>query len=166
MFLALLDDLDKELNNYIMRCKEWYGWHFPEMSKIVQDNLAYCKVIKKMGKPRSGLIRPWHIDIHFILDLRHSLGYKTNAATIDMSDILPEDIEQKLKEAAEVSMGTEISEEDLSNITNLCDQVLEISDYRDQLYEYLKNRMTAIAPNLTALVGELVGARLISHAGK
>lgn len=138
--ISLLDDLDKELNNYIMRCKEWYGWHFPEMSKIVQDNLAYCKVIKKMG-------------------------YKTNAATIDMSDILPEDIEQKLKEAAEVSMGTEISEEDLSNITNLCDQVLEISDYRDQLYEYLKNRMTAIAPNLTALVGELVGARLISHAG-
>lgn len=47
---ALLDDLDKELNNYIMRCKEWYGWHFPEMAKIVQDNLAYCKVIKKMGK--------------------------------------------------------------------------------------------------------------------
>ena len=93
-------------------------------------------------------------------------GYKTNAATIDMSDILPEDVEQKLKEAAEVSMGTEISEEDLSNITNLCDQVLEISDYRDQLYEYLKNRMTAIAPNLTALVGELVGARLISHAGR
>lgn len=47
---ALLDDLDKELNNYIMRCKEWYGWHFPELSKIVQDNIAYCKVIKKLGE--------------------------------------------------------------------------------------------------------------------
>ena len=45
-------------------------------------------------------------------------------------------------------------------------QVLEISDYRAQLYEYLKNRMMAIAPNLTVLVGELVGARLISHAGE
>merc|ERR1719245_2011203 len=62
-------------------------------------------------------------------------------------------------------MGTEISEEDLSNIINLCDQVLEISEYRNQLYEYLKNRMMAVAPNLTALVGELVGARLIAHAG-
>merc|ERR1712176_270483 len=37
--------------------------------------------------------------------------------------------------------------------------------YRSKLYEYLKNRMEAIAPNLTMLVGELVGARLISHAG-
>lgn len=44
-------------------------------------------------------------------------------------------------------------------------QVIEISDYRTQLYDYLKNRMMAIAPNLTLMVGELVGARLISHAG-
>ena len=39
-------------------------------------------------------------------------------------------------------------------------------EYRAQLFDYLKNRMVAIAPNLTALVGELVGARLIAHAGK
>lgn len=27
--VSLLDELDKEINNYIMRLKEWYGWHFP-----------------------------------------------------------------------------------------------------------------------------------------
>ena len=42
---------------------------------------------------------------------------------------------------------------------------MEIQEYRGQLYEYLENRMMAIAPNLTVLVGELVGARLIAHAG-
>jgi len=47
---ALLDDLDKELNNYVMRAREWYGWHFPELGKIVQDNLAFAKVVKLMGK--------------------------------------------------------------------------------------------------------------------
>lgn len=46
---ALLDDLDKELNNYIMRTREWYGWHFPELTKIIGDNLAYAKSVKKMG---------------------------------------------------------------------------------------------------------------------
>ena len=45
-------------------------------------------------------------------------------------------------------------------------QVIALADYRAQLSEYLKNRMIAIAPNLTILVGELVGARLIAHAGK
>merc|ERR1712122_180456 len=69
------------------------------------------------------------------------------------------------KEAAEISMGTEISGEDIINIKHLCQQVVEIQEYRGQLYEYLKNRMMAIAPNLTVLVGELVGARLIAHAG-
>ncbi len=47
----------------------------------------------------------------------------------------------------------------------LCDQVSEINDYRTSLFEYLRNRMNAIAPNLTIMVGELVGARLIAHAG-
>lgn len=62
-------------------------------------------------------------------------------------------------------MGTEISDSDITHIHSLCDQVISISQYRSQLAEYLRNRMTAIAPNLTVLVGELVGARLISHAG-
>lgn len=44
-------------------------------------------------------------------------------------------------------------------------QVIELSEYRGQLFDYLKSRMAAVAPNLTVLVGELVGARLIAHAG-
>ena len=48
--ISLLDDLDKELNNYVMRAREWYGWHFPELGKIVTDNLAFAKTIKMMGK--------------------------------------------------------------------------------------------------------------------
>lgn len=138
--ISLLDDLDKELNNYIMRCREWYGWHFPEIGKIITDNLAYCKSVRKIGD-------------------------RTNVATTDLSEILPEEIEAEVKLAAEISMGTEVSEQDINNIMHLCDQVIEISDYRAQLYDYLKNRMMAIAPNLTVMVGELVGARLISHAG-
>jgi len=49
---------------------------------------------------------------------------------MQLNDILPDDVEQKVKEAAEVSMGTEISEEDLSNITNLCDQVITRKNYQ------------------------------------
>lgn len=78
---------------------------------------------------------------------------------------MPEEVEKELKAAAQLSMGTEISEIDLENIKQLCDQVLSLAEYRAQLYDYLKSRMNTIAPNLTALVGELVGARLIAHGG-
>ncbi|KAK6044913.1 snoRNA binding domain protein, partial [Cooperia oncophora] len=138
--VSLLDDLDKELNNYVMRCREWYGWHFPELGKIIQDHQAFAKVIK-------------------------AVGMRQNAVNVDLSAILPEELEAKLKEEAEISMGTDISELDLIHISGLCDQIIELSQYRAQLFDYLKNRMTALAPNLTCLLGELVGARLISHAG-
>ena len=35
--VCLLDDLDKELNNYVMRCHERYGWHFEKLGKIITD---------------------------------------------------------------------------------------------------------------------------------
>lgn len=86
-------------------------------------------------------------------------------ATSDLSDILPEDVEEKVKEAAEISMGTEISEDDILNIQTLCEEILSINEYRTHLSDYLKARMLAMAPNLTVLVGETIGARLIAHAG-
>jgi len=138
--IALLDDLDKELNTYAMRVKEWYGWHFPEMAKIINDNLAYAKVILLMG-------------------------FRSNASNTDLSSVLPEEIEGAIKAAAEISMGTDVTDEDLENIRALAEQVVDFTEYRSQLSGYLATRMQAIAPNLTALVGDLVGARLIAHAG-
>jgi len=62
-------------------------------------------------------------------------------------------------------MGTEILPDDEMHLKTLSRSVVEISDYRANLAEYLKNRMAAVAPNLTVLIGELVAAKLISHAG-
>lgn len=139
--VSLLDDLDKELNNYIMRCREWYGWHFPELSKIIPDHMAYVQTIL-------------------------ALGMRSSAATTDLSEVIEdEETANKVKEYAEISMGTDIADEDLENIKFLCQNIIELTEYRAQLNDYLRNRMMTIAPNLTILVGELVGARLISHAG-
>lgn len=138
--VSLLDDLEKEVNNYMMRLREWYGWHFPELSKIVTDNLVYAKLV-------------------------HKVGIRSKFHSLDLSTILPEEVEKEVKEAAEISMGTEISGQDEMFILNLAEQVVELSEYKNSLNEYLSNRMNAIAPNLTNLIGETVGARLISHAG-
>lgn len=51
------------------------------------------------------------------------VGVRTNASTTDFSEILPEELEEQLKLAAEISMGTEVSEDDIRNIKYLCDQV-------------------------------------------
>ena len=123
--IGLLDELDKEINTYAMRVREWYGWHFPELVKIVPDNLQYAKCVLKMG-------------------------IRTGARSADFSDVFEdESVTAALKETSEVSMGTEISESDVLNIRSLAEQVVSMAEYRAQLSEYLKNRMNAIAPNLT-----------------
>ena len=43
--IALIDQLDKNINSFIMRIKEWYSWHFPELSKIISDNVIYVKLV-------------------------------------------------------------------------------------------------------------------------
>eukprot|EP00618_Florenciella_parvula_P007133 CAMPEP_0119485836 /NCGR_PEP_ID=MMETSP1344-20130328/12406_1 /TAXON_ID=236787 /ORGANISM="Florenciella parvula, Strain CCMP2471" /LENGTH=496 /DNA_ID=CAMNT_0007520533 /DNA_START=65 /DNA_END=1555 /DNA_ORIENTATION=+ len=139
--IGLLDELDKEINTYAMRVKEWYGWHFPEMAKIVVETIDYSRVVLKCGT-------------------------RVNLRTADLSDILEdESVVQNLKETAEISMGTELTDLDVDNIKALATEVVSMSEYRIQLFDYLKNRMNAIAPNLSVMVGELVGARLIAHAG-
>ena len=106
--VSLLEDLDKELNNYAMRLREWYSWHFPELSKIITDNMTYAKAV--------------------IL-----IGMRTNVKNLsleELGEVMPEKIAQQVKEAAEISMGTEILEDDESHIKTLAKSVQEISDYR------------------------------------
>ena len=139
----LLEDLDKELNNYAMRLREWYGWHFPELGKIISDNQTYAQAV--------------------IL-----IGMRTNVKQLSiekLGEVMDEEVAEQVKEAAEVSMGTEILDDDERHLKTLAKSVVEISDYRQNLAEYLKNRMAAVAPNLTILIGELVAAKLIAHSG-
>ncbi|KAL8432052.1 hypothetical protein Efla_003493 [Eimeria flavescens] len=138
--VALLDDLDRELNNFAMRLKEWYGWHFPEMSKIITDNLTYAKAVKVVG-------------------------FRQNAKNADLEKLLPDEICAEVRMSAETSMGTEMTEEDLLHINSLACRVEELVEYRANLAEYLKVRMKAVAPNLTHMVGEVIGARLMAHSG-
>lgn len=86
--------------------REWYGWHFPELSKIVTDNLVYAKVVKEIGMRTN---------------TQHCTG---------LSDLVPEEVEKEIRQAAEISMGTEVTQEDLENIFELVDRVIELSEYR------------------------------------
>ena len=54
---------------------------------------------------------------------------------------------------------------DLISVKSFAVRVVSLAEYRQQLHEYLRTKMGACAPNLAQLVGEQVGARLISHAG-
>lgn len=142
--IALLDQLDKDINTFAMRVREWYSWHFPELIKIVTDNIQYARVV--------GIIKN-----------KSSLSEETLPALNEI--LLDDEMAKDVLDAARSSMGTDISDVDLININMFSSRVVQLAEYRAELHRYLISKMTAVAPNLAALIGEQVGARLISHAG-
>ncbi|KAJ1646468.1 Nucleolar protein 56 [Coemansia asiatica] len=87
--------------------------------------------------------------------------------SIDMLTEITEDdaVSRQIVDAARASMGTDISEIDLLNIETFASRVVSLQEYRKKLYDYLLSKMSVVAPNLAALIGDVVGARLIAHAG-
>eukprot|EP00303_Exanthemachrysis_gayraliae_P005960 CAMPEP_0206013464 /NCGR_PEP_ID=MMETSP1464-20131121/16552_1 /ASSEMBLY_ACC=CAM_ASM_001124 /TAXON_ID=119497 /ORGANISM="Exanthemachrysis gayraliae, Strain RCC1523" /LENGTH=349 /DNA_ID=CAMNT_0053387183 /DNA_START=54 /DNA_END=1100 /DNA_ORIENTATION=- len=142
--IALLDLLEKDINTFAMRVREWYSYHFPELVKIVNDNYLYA-LCARFIKRRDSL---------------------TPERAAELGELLnnPEQATH-VYEAAKMSMGMDISEIDLLNIHTFAERVAKLAEYRKSLAEYLHSKMASVAPNLAALIGDAVGARLISHAG-
>ncbi|NXE44476.1 NOP56 protein, partial [Ptilorrhoa leucosticta] len=124
--------------------REWYGYHFPELIKIVPENSMYCRVAKFIGNRR---------------ELSEESLEGLEEIVMDSAKA------QAILEASRSSMGMDISPLDLINIESFSRRVISLSEYRKGLQEYLRSKMSQVAPSLSALIGEVVGARLISHAG-
>lgn len=142
--IALLDQLDKDINIFSMRIREWYSYHFPELVKIIPENYMYAKVAKLIKNRKEFTDEK--------LDALEEIVMDTAKA-------------QAIIDASKSSMGMDISSIDLLNIEMFATRVISLADYRKQLAEYLRSKMTGVAPNLATLIGDQVGARLIAHAG-
>lgn len=142
--IALLDQLDKDINTFSMRIREWYSYHFPELVKIVPENYMYAKVAQ-------------------LIKNRKELNEEKLEALEEI--VMDSAKAQAIIDASKSSMGMDISPIDLLNIEMFAGRVIALADYRKQLGEYLRNKMSGVAPNLATLIGDQVGARLIAHAG-
>lgn len=145
--IALLDQLEKDLNVYSMRLREWYSYHFPELVKFAKDNYTFARVAKLIGNRK---------------EIEDEAELLAQLEAIFESE--PETA-QSIISASKSSMGMEISSVDLINISTFANKVINLAEYRQQLNEYMQTKMNTIAPNLSALIGETLGARLISKAG-
>lgn len=143
--IALLDQLDKDVNLFSMRIREWYGYHFPELVKLVPDNYQYARAAQFIGAKET-------LDEEKLHDLAAVLDDDMTRA-------------QNVLDAARGSMGSVLSDIDMLNIMAFAIRVVSLAEYRKSLTAYLSEKMNQVAPSLTALLGERIGARLISHSG-
>jgi len=139
--IQTIDDLDKALNLFMGRIREWYGLHFPELDRLIEKHETYARLVLNLGRRDN-----------FTVENLEKEG-------------LPKAKAEQIAEAARASMGAELSEEDMKQIQAMCGNTLGLYDARQSLEKYVDTVMEEVAPNTRALVGSLLGARLIALVG-
>lgn len=110
--IALIETMDKNINTFVMRLKEWFSWHFPELSKIVTDNGIFCKVVH-------------------LIEKRENVTDDIKEQLTEL--VLDEDKAQQIIEAAKISMGQDLSEADVLQVKKFSERVVEQIDFREKL---------------------------------
>jgi nucleolar protein 56 len=139
--IQTLDDLDRTVNLFMGRLREWYGIHFPELDRLIEKHETYARLVMNLGDRDN-----------FSLKALEKEG-------------LPKEKAENIKTVAEKSMGAEVAEQDLAEIQALSKNVLELYELRKNMESYVDKTMEEVAPNTRAVAGALLGARLIAIAG-
>lgn len=139
--IQAIDDLDRTLNLFASRLREWYGLHFPELSRLVDKHETYLRLVGTIG------------------DRAEFTSENLEKAGLSSDKI------KTIVTAAKTSMGADVAEEDLEKIRDMCRNTLELYRIRSDLESYVDSTMKTVAPNVYSLVGAALGARLIALAG-
>jgi len=137
-----------------MQLQEWYMLHFPEITNIFAEREQILDFILKIGRrpgDEATDVEDNNLEIRDII-------------TSQWPD-LDTSVMGKLEVALGSSVGVKVTTEDINHIQNTAAHIKQLLDHRTEIQNYLKERMMSIAPNLTHMVGEVIGARLLTHAG-
>ncbi len=136
-------ELDKAINFFSTRVREWYGLHFPELTdKLIDDNIKFAKFVAKIG-------------------VRENFSQSQLLTQLQLSEGQSEELILK----AERSMGGKLSPQEFLPIKQLADQIIVMADYRKNLEIYISDAIDEVAPNVKAVLGSQITGKLLAIAG-
>jgi nucleolar protein 56 len=139
--ILTLDDLEHTFNLFANRLREWFGYYFPEMGGIVSDSDTYVRLISSLGE-------------------RHNMTVENL-----LNEGISGEISEILVKNAENSMGANLREEDLKEVTEFSRCLVQFYESRKHLENYLEETLRQVAPNTLVLLGPTLSARLIAITG-
>jgi nucleolar protein 56 len=136
-----LEELDKTINLFYGRLREWYGLYLSELGDTVETPEEFFKIVAEIG---------WKEEINSENLSKIGISKKTASAVL---------------EALKTSIGVEMDKRDLEEIRAMASTVLKLISLRGRLEKYIEERIKEVSPNLYALVGPILAAKLIAQAG-
>ena len=135
-----LDETDRMINSMGSRMREWYGLHFPELDNLIDSINGYSQIV--LAGKRENISR----------ENFEKAGF-------------PESKVEMLSLVKEKSRGGDITEKNLGIVQTLAKQILDLFELRKTIEEHIEEQMATELPNITAVLGAAVGARILAHAG-
>jgi nucleolar protein 56 len=123
-----INEITKTTNLLSERLHEWYGMHWPELSRLVKEK-KYVELISELGDKKS-----------------------IASEALDLDENTP-------------SLGAPVALDDKNALMNLASTLNNLYYTKSQLESYIRTRMTEVAPNLSQIVGPIIGAKLIAATG-
>ncbi|XP_071738114.1 U4/U6 small nuclear ribonucleoprotein Prp31 homolog [Rutidosis leptorrhynchoides] len=117
-----------------------YRLKFPELESIVRRPIDYARVVKKIGN-------------------------EVDLTLVDLQGLLPSATIMVISVTASTTSGKPLPEHVLEKTIEGCDRVLTLDESKKKVFDLIESRMGYIAPNLSAIVGNAVAAKLIVTAG-
>ncbi len=140
--IETIDDVDKTLNLFSNRLREFYGMHFPELVDAIENHYTFAKIVSVTGNKSN-------IDKKLLVD-------EIN---------LPEEKAEAILADRETTMGSNLLDQDILIIQDQAKTVVDLYQRRQSLEKWMEEAMATVAPNICGVINPLLGARLISLAG-
>jgi U4/U6 small nuclear ribonucleoprotein PRP31 len=137
---ALSADIDDEIQVVHNFIRDAYRKKLPELESLVTHPIDYARVVR-------------------------AIGNEMDVAKVDLDSALPSATVMVVSVAASTSNGARLSEMDLRRVLAACDRQMRMDEDRRKLIEFVQSRMDKTAPNLSAVLGPEVAARLMGVAG-
>jgi nucleolar protein 56 len=138
--VQLLNELDKSLNVLSGKLREWYGLHFPELNRVINDHEIYALLVDRLGN--RSRFSPERLGE---LELGHSVN--------------------EILSAGKNSMGVSLVAEDENHLRGLASNLISLYSYRSSLETLIKQIAEETVPNLSEVAGSVLAAKLIEKAG-
>ncbi|HDD46468.1 MAG TPA: C/D box methylation guide ribonucleoprotein complex aNOP56 subunit, partial [Candidatus Aenigmarchaeota archaeon] len=160
-------DSDDELNSIITEIgivlsKKYMAGE--KKDKIVIQAIGVMESLDDMLNTLSERLREWY-GLHFPEAVKAIKSHEHFARIIVKYGARDNIDDKALAKIAKTSVGMEFNSKDIAAIRKYAESVLNLYKTREMVSSYITNLMEEIAPNITAVAGPLLGAKLISLAG-
>jgi len=133
-----IETIERAINQLTEKLEEWYSVYFPEF-KTLEDKKKFVQAVLTIDRK--------------------------NINVNELAEVIGEKRAKDAAEKAKKSLGADLEDRDMKQITTLARAILELYDLEAEYENYQNSVAREICPNISHVAGPEIAAKLVAHTG-